>query len=378
MKKIGVYVHIPFCMAKCYYCDFNSYAGKGDVGKDTYLTFLEKESIIYNIKYLKMEAISLYIGGGTPTCLTDKQLMKLFNILSSNLKFANDIEITIEGNPGTLDMKKLAISKGFGCNRLSLGVQSFSARDLQILGRIHTVQDVYNTFKMARGLGFNNINLDLMYGLPGQDIQGWKENLKKIVELQPEHISLYQLNIEKNTAFFKLYKRGLLEEFEQDVAFLMYDEAINYLSANGYRHYEISNFAKKGRESYHNKIYWRNEEYLGLGAGAASYLDSNRYTNMSSLDDYQCALDGGELPIKKTEVINKKLSMAETMFLGLRLLEGVKKSDFIKKHGISVEIQYKNAIGKLKEQGLLCETPTHISLSKKGLYVANVVFCEFL
>lgn len=378
MKTAGVYVHIPFCLAKCYYCDFTSFAGRNEQEKESYLLALEQEGAIYRELFQGFTGKSLYIGGGTPTCLTSGQLFMLFSILNHLFKLPAGIEITVEGNPGTLDRDKLKQLKEAGCNRLSLGVQSFSSRDLKILGRIHSPQDVYNTYRLARQEGFQNINLDLMYGLPGQDLKGWRGNLLKLMELQPEHISLYQLNIEKDTPFGQLAEKGLLEEDDQDIAYLMYGEAINYLEARGYHHYEVSNFALPGKEAFHNRLYWLNEEYLGLGAGAAGYLQGVRYTNIGNPAAYQEILSQGKLPSAEKEIINSELAMAETMFLGLRLLEGVNKADFRIKHGVNMENKYKETLDKLKKQGLLRETDTHIALTKKGLYVANEVMLEFL
>ena len=379
MKAVGIYVHIPFCLAKCYYCDFVSYAGKSVVEKDAYLAALVREGEIYQDLLSGITGKSLYIGGGTPTCLTDGQIIKLFTGLQALFKLPTDIEITIEANPGTINREKLLTLSKIGCNRLSLGVQSFSPRELQALGRIHSPKDVYNTYELARRADFKNISLDLMYGLPGQQLQDWRDNLKKAVELRPEHISLYQLNIEKNTPFALLMEKGFLESFDQDEAYLMYSEAINFLETQGYHHYEISNFALPGKEAVHNSLYWLNQEYLGLGVGASGYLQGIRYTNESNLERYHDVLLAQDrLPVAEKEVINQELARAESMFLGLRLLQGVNKSEFLKRHGVRLENCFEQVLNKLKRQGLLQETSTHVALTKKGVYVANEVFQEFL
>jgi oxygen-independent coproporphyrinogen-3 oxidase len=378
MKTIGIYVHVPFCQRKCYYCDFVSFAERTEQEKDTYLLALAREAQIYQKLFVGITGKSLYLGGGTPTCLTEKQLFQLFTVLHKIFKLPSGIEITVEANPGTLSPEKLRVLSEAGCNRLSLGVQSFSARDLQVLGRIHSLRDVYNTYELARRVGFENISLDLMYGLPGQSLQGWRENLKKAVELAPEHLSLYQLNIEKGTSFARLVQKGLLEEFSQDEAFLMYKETIDFLQVQGYHHYEISNFALPGKEAVHNCLYWLNDEYLGLGAGAAGYLQGVRYINTADPGTYQALLGQGQLPIAVKEPINKELAMAETMFLGLRLLKGVNKAKFLEKHGVTIENRYAKVLEKLKRQELIQETSTHVALAKKGLYIANIVFQEFL
>ena len=379
MRSIGIYVHVPFCQSKCPYCDFVSYTGKSQVEKDAYLAALLKEGASYQSLLAGVTGKSLYIGGGTPTCLTGGQLIMLFTALHKLFKLPQNIEITIETNPGTINEEKLLALSKIGCNRLSLGVQSFNPRELQALGRIHSPEDVYNTYELARCTGFKNINLDLMYGLPGQQVQDWRDNLKKVVTLRPEHISLYQLNIEKNTPFAFLLQKGLLENFDQDEAFIMYSEAISYLEAKGYHHYEISNFALPGKKAVHNSLYWLNEEYLGLGAGASGYLQGVRYTNESNLEDYQRALlTQNRLPVAEKELIDEELAMGESMFLGLRLLQGVNKSEFLKRHGISIENRYEHVLKGLKKQGLLQETLTHVALTKKGVFVANNVFQEFL
>jgi oxygen-independent coproporphyrinogen-3 oxidase len=378
VKTVGIYVHIPFCLAKCYYCDFTSFAGRNEREKEAYLLALEKEGRVYRELFPGLIGKSLYIGGGTPTCLTSGQIFILFRMLNALFKLPVGIEITVEGNPGTLKRNKLLRLREVGCNRLSLGVQSFHSRDLKALGRIHSLREVYTTYELARQVGFDNINLDLMYGLPSQDLKGWQDNLQKVVELHPEHISLYQLNIEQDTLFAQLAAKGLLKKFDQDLAYQMYAEAINYLEAKGYHHYEISNFALPGKEAFHNRLYWLNEEYLGLGAGAAGYLQGIRYTNIGNPVAYQEWLAQSQLPIAEKEIIHAELAMAETMFLGLRLLKGVNKTDFRRKHGISIENKYQVILDKLITQGLLQETDTHIALTKRGMYVANEVMQEFL
>jgi oxygen-independent coproporphyrinogen-3 oxidase len=378
MKMVGIYVHLPFCRAKCHYCDFVSYVGRREGEKNAYLLALGKEGELYRRRFAGVTGKSLYIGGGTPTCLTGGQLFRLFRILHHLFQLPQGIEVTVEANPGTLNADKLTCLREAGCNRLSLGVQSFSSRDLQVLGRIHTPREAVAAYEQARQAGFTNINLDLMYGLPGQDLPGWRTILRKAAELRPEHLSLYQLNIEKETPFGQLLHRGLFAEFDQDKAFLMYEEAINFLESKGYRHYEISNFALPEKEAFHNQLYWLNEEYLGLGAGAAGFLQGVRYKNTAELSGYQEQLSQGKLPIIEEELIDEELSMAETMFLGLRRREGVNKEQFRQKYGLSIENKYGVVLAKLIKQGLLEETSTQIALSRKGLYIANLVMQEFL
>lgn len=375
----GLYVHIPFCRKKCHYCDFTSYSGQAEDEQEAYLQALLQEARLYHSSFQDARRIStVYIGGGTPTCLSGGQLIMLISFLQELFGAPLKGELTIEGNPGTTDRKKLEMMIEAGCNRLSLGVQSFDPRDLRVLGRIHDPRDVYNTYQMARAAGFHNINLDLMYALPGQTLAGWQANLRAALSLEPEHLSLYQLNIERGTPFFRLWEKGLWEEPDQDLSYNMYREAIEILTARGYRHYEISNFARPGYESRHNRLYWENQEYVGLGAGAAGYLQGMRYTNLAVLSDYREQIRQGMFPRDKIELIDERTARAEMMFLGLRLLEGVDKGSFRRRFGRDIHDFYGEAIQKLTANGLLQESPTHLFLTTPGLFVANEVMMEFL
>lgn len=376
--EMGVYVHIPFCRSKCHYCDFTSYPGINEHEVTLYINALLKETDFYRGRLRGPSIKTLYIGGGTPTCLTGGQLCLLLGSLYDRLGIIKGTEVTVEGNPGTLDQRKLSILKESGCNRLSLGVQSFNERELQLLGRIHSAGEVYDTFKNARKTGFDNINLDLMYGLPGQELKGWVENLQKALELAPDHLSLYQLNYEEGTLFYRLLKQGVYEQFDQERALEMYETAIETLAKSGYFHYEISNFSLPNKESRHNKMYWNNREYLGLGAGASGYLSDIRYTNYSGLEEYSQSVQKGEEPVESREIINGDLHIREAVFLGLRLLEGINKSEFFLRYGVRLEDKYGETITSLIRRGLIKETKTHLSLTRQGLYLANQVFIEFL
>lgn len=376
--ELGVYVHIPFCRSKCYYCDFVSYPGRSEEEKAGYLAALSKETDHYREQLPGLRTETLYIGGGTPTCLTGGQLYALLESLGEGLGMIKGAEVTVEGNPGTLDRPKLALLKEAGCTRLSLGVQSFNQRELDLMGRIHTVREVYQTVEEARATGFDNINLDLMYGLPGQEYDHWIATLQRALRLAPEHLSLYQLNYEEGTPFYKLLEEGTFEQFDQETARRMYEAAIELLKDSGYRHYEISNFALPGRESRHNLKYWRNQEYLGLGAGASGYLARIRYTNQSVLEEYCRLVNTGRQPVETREEIDGDLLVREAAFLGLRLLEGINKKEFYFRYGVRIEERFRDAVNGLVSKGLLVNSPERLALTREGLCLANQVFMEFL
>lgn len=378
MLERAVYVHIPFCVTKCGYCDFLSYPGQSEALKEEILTAIiaETKSILQDLPELR--AKSLYIGGGTPTCLSGGQIYGLLDTLREMLDPLPGAEITVEGNPGTLNREKLKVLHEVGCNRLSLGVQSFNPSELQRLGRIHGLEEVYNTYDLARKAGFSNINLDLMYGLPDQDMASWRHSLRCATELNPEHISLYQLNLEEGTPFYRDYQAGKLREFDQAEALAMYEEAIETSTSHGYVHYEVSNFARPGFESRHNKSYWRNEEYLGLGPGASGYLQGIRYKNLDGLQQYMEKVGQKIKPWAEEERIDRELAIAETMFLGLRLLAGVSKDEFLRRFGIPLEEKYASLVKDLIKRGLLENTTDYLRLTRQGLYQANEVIMDFL
>jgi len=380
----GLYLHIPFCVAKCRYCDFTSYPQCSNEAKEKYLQALLQEAGLYagllrgSVPSGELLLDSLYFGGGTPTCLTGGQLFFLLKTLREIFPVRSDAEITVEGNPGTLDVEKLVMLCQAGFNRLSLGVQSFNDRELAVLGRIHTADEAVQAYRLAREAGFANISLDLMYGLPRQELEQWRASLSQALALKPEHISLYQLKIEEGTPFHQQLLEGNLQEFPDDQAAIFYEEAIQTLTEAGYHHYEISNFALPGRESRHNQLYWRNKEYLGLGVGAAGYLQGVRYNNETELAAYQAKLAQGLLPRADSEIIDKDLQIAEAIFLGLRLLEGIDKKEFFLHYGVKFEERFGKTITKLKSAGLLQEDERSIFLTKQGRNLANLVFIEFL
>ncbi len=374
MKTIGLYIHIPFCIKKCHYCDFNSFTTLELIPE--YLAALKKE--ILSLQKCEYTAQTIFIGGGTPTILRCEHLADILRALYESIFIAKDAEITIEANPGTLTREKLISLKNLGVNRLSIGLQAYQNQLLKIMGRIHTVEDFEKNFETARNVGFDNINIDLIFGLPNQEVEDFDETLKKVLHIFPEHISCYSLSVEEDTEFYRRQQEGTLALPSEDDEREMYYRAIELLTNKGYNHYEISNFAMPGRESKHNMIYWTYQEYLGLGAGAHSFLDNKRFYNYSSIQAYIKSINEHSNAVANIEPISVEEQQAEFCFLGLRLLDGLDKKAFQKRFGKKFTQVYGRAIEKLKEQELIKENTNKIRLTSRGLDFANIVFAEFL
>lgn len=377
MQPFGIYIHIPFCERKCYYCDFNSYAGQGALMED-YLKALEFE-IEYYGKGEELPAVqTVFIGGGTPSLLSPKQLEGILQALQANFTLAQDAEITLEANPGTLNFDKLKGYYSLGVNRLSMGLQACQDPLLKTLGRIHSYKMFLENLETARRVGFENINADLMFALPGQTLQDWQETLREMVTLEIPHISAYSLIWEPDTQFDRWLEEGRLSPLEEELELKMYHEAIQFLTEGGYEHYEISNFAKAHYRCRHNQIYWKNEPYLGLGAGAHSYLNGKRFHNESGVKAYIQHCKNGNNPI--VEVIDNSLAdqISETMFLGLRMTEGISIADFTRRFGKPPEAFYGQELGKLQEEKLLCIENDKIFLTPRGRDLSNQVFVRLL
>ena len=361
------YIHIPFCRKKCNYCDFVSTqinADKNADCADRYLKALAEEFSLHLTLYTLHLPLTIYIGGGTPSVLSEKQIEFLFkNLFNYFRNYESSIipEITAEVNPESVTEQKLKILKDYGVNRLSIGLQSFDDNILKFLGRVHTVKDFLMCYEIARKIGFGNINIDLIFGIPGQTTENWKSTLNGAIELKPEHISIYSLTIEKGTRFFET---GLQKDDDIDAD--MYEFAIEYLKKNGYHHYEISNFSKCGFECKHNINYWKNGEYFGFGLGAVSYINGIRIKNTENLTDYLNGKFRSDF-----EELNCEQKMSEDLMLGLRLTDGVEISDNIKE-------KFSVAISNLKNDGLLKEQNNLLKLTDKGIMFANCVFREFL
>ena len=366
-----LYIHIPFCVRKCAYCDFLSAPGSEEA-KASYTEALLRE--IEAVKTEKREVSSIFVGGGTPSALSPSLMGDIFEKIHKSFSVAPDAEITIEANPGTLSKEKLFLYRNVGINRLSLGLQSPEAAELKSLGRIHTYEEFLESFSLAREAGFQNINVDLMCALPEQTYEGWVRNLRTVAALHPEHISAYSLIIEEGTPFAKR-KLNLPDE---DTEYRMYEDTAGILAEYGYEQYEISNYAKKDLVCQHNVGYWTRKEYLGLGLGAASLWGNQRFSNTS---DFSLYLNNSGFPEKirgDREVLSLEAEMSEFMFLGLRMTKGVSKAEFLEGFGVSIESVYGKVLDKYKSVGLLEETDGRIFLTRAGIHVSNGVMAEFL
>ncbi|HOP99686.1 MAG TPA: radical SAM family heme chaperone HemW [Acetivibrio clariflavus] len=375
--SIGIYIHIPFCKAKCYYCDFNSFACRDEL-VPAYFSALKKEISLSAEKLKGYNIKSVFIGGGTPSSVDAQYIYEVLHLLYKEFCMDKDAEISIEANPGTLTEEKLKTYKDIGVNRLSMGLQAWQDTILKRLGRIHTSEEFEQNFKTARKIGFDNINVDLIFGIPGQTVEDWRHTLEKVTALEPEHLSCYSLKIEEGTVFGKMLEKGELVPIEDDIDREMYSFCKDFLLKKGYRHYEISNFAKPGFACRHNLIYWKAEEYVGFGTGAHSYFKSARFNNIYDLESYINGIEEGKEVTENFEFIDEKERMAEFMILGLRLIDGVRMEDFKSRFNKEIRKVYGQQIDKLMENELLTVKDGTIALSSLGLDFANQVFMEFI
>ncbi|MFQ9822922.1 MAG: radical SAM family heme chaperone HemW [Clostridia bacterium] len=381
LNELGIYIHIPFCKQKCYYCDFVSYSNKCSEVKE-YIESLKKE--IEEFDFSNYKVTSIYIGGGTPSYIDSIYIVEILSELKEKLKCNliefKDIEITIEVNPGTVDTKKLNDYKKSGINRLSIGLQSTKNDILKKIGRIHTYQEFLEIYKLARETGFKNINIDLMIGIPGQKIGDLKNTLQDIIKLEPEHISVYSLIIEENTPIEKMLENGEIKLPDEDLERNMYWYVKNTLELNGYNHYEISNFAKLGKESRHNLNCWNQEEYIGFGVAAHSYLNGIRFSNTINVEEYIQHIENNRkeenIQIEESQSLEDKKN--EFMMLGFRKIQGVDIARFKEKFIDNPIFLYRENLNKLVEEGLIEVDLNHIKLTNKGIDLANLVFEEFV
>lgn len=374
-KEMGIYVHIPFCKKKCDYCDFISFSNKNSKMQE-YIEAVLKE---IELQKIKKQITTIYIGGGTPSYIDSKYIKEILSeICKKNV--ADNAEITIEVNPGTVTLEKLKDYKMVGINRLSIGLQTTNDELLKQIGRIHNTEHFLETYKMAREVGFKNINVDLMLGLPNQRIKDLKDSLEKIIQLQPEHISVYSLIVEERTPIANKIESGELELPEEELERNMYWYVKNTLELNGYKHYEISNFAKKGFESKHNMNCWNQEEYIGIGIAAHSYRDITRYSNTENMSEYIKNVQSNKLERNRIihEIQKEDDTKRECMLLGLRKIEGISIKKFKEKFGDNPIYLYRNELKKLSDENLINIEEDNIRLTNKGIDLANLVWEEFV
>lgn len=409
MKELELYLHIPFCERKCAYCDFLSAPADLPV-RISYIKKLQEEIAYYGAQYGEYQVSSIFFGGGTPTILEGYQLAAILETVKEHFNITTDAEITVECNPGTLTAGKAEKLVQAGFDRLSMGLQSADDRELQLLGRIHNFAQFLESYDLARKAGFRNINVDLMSALPGQTLKSWQDTLQKVTALRPEHISAYSLIIEEGTPFYERFAEDerIREEGghprllpEEDVERQMYELTETFLQIKGYERYEISNYAKPGYECRHNCGYWTRKDYLGLGLGASSLVEHQRFQNTSDLKTYleqeyspQC--EGQHEHIAETiqlqeetgltqtghhihiETLDKKSEMEEFMFLGLRLMAGISRQQFEKKFQVTLNSVYGEVLRKLKGEQLIEEVAGYVRLTEHGIDVSNYVLAEFL
>lgn len=376
MDKISLYIHIPFCAQKCLYCDFPSFARK-DYLRKAYIEALNKEIISLREKHNNLEISTIFIGGGTPSVLEANELECLLKEVAK-LNMAKDIEYSMECNPGNLTEEKLEVMKKYGVNRISMGLQAKQDNLLKGLGRIHNYKTFKENFLLAKKVGFNNINVDLMFGLPNQSLNEWEETLREIISLEPAHISAYSLIIEEGTAFYNLYENDKLKLPTEEEERKMYHLAKRILEENGFNQYEISNYAKEGKECRHNLAYWNMDNWIGVGSAAASYINGKRIKNISSVEKYINSIkDKGEAV---EEIINnsKNDNMEEFMFMGLRKINGIDENEFKNRFSMNINDVYGEILNKYIGEGLLIRESGRSFLSEKGIEISNVIMADFL
>ena len=378
MEELGIYIHIPFCKQKCFYCDFCSFANKNEMqGKYVETVINEIKNITHKEKYT---VTTIYLGGGTPSILNPNYIKNILQEIKSSFEILDDAEITIEINPGTVNEEKLKRYKEKEINRLSIGLQTPNDKILKNIGRIHDYKQFEETFFYARKCGFKNINVDLMIGLPTQAIEDVKQTLEKIIQKNPEHISVYSLIIEEGTIIEKLINENKLQLPDEETERIMYWTVVNELKENGYNQYEISNFSKKTYESKHNTNCWKQKQYIGLGTSAHSYLNKKRYSNTNNIEEYIKNIQENNISKNITihEEQTEESTMNEYMLLGLRMIQGININEFKQKFKIDPTIKYKEILEKLQKENLIQITETSIKLTKQGIDFGNIVWEEFI
>lgn len=391
--KISLYIHIPFCVRKCLYCDFLS-GPFDDKVRTRYIAALTKEISLRSLEYQNYEVISIFFGGGTPSILEGEDILNIMNVIRDKYTLQENAEISIECNPGTVDSKKLKCFKDAGINRISIGLQSSIDEELRVLGRIHTRADFENIYKHALSTGFRNVNVDLMSGLPNQSVEDYRKTLEYVTGLEPKptHISAYSLIIEEGTPFYDMLIKQVWNLPNEDEERMMYEITADILGENGYQRYEISNYALKGFECIHNSVYWKRGNYLGFGLGASSMVNNVRWQNETDIERYIESCDENyvnqkrELSNDKQDVnlcierqeLSKEEQMEEFMFLGLRMMEGISINEFREYFNEDMPGQFYDVIEKYKAMGLMQCKNNRIMLTKDGINVSNTIFSEFL
>ena len=379
INELGIYIHIPFCKSKCYYCDFNSYATKNEI-IPAYYDALIREIEYYNsiVNKNKYRVKSIFIGGGTPSFISPEYIEKILKKCRNVFDVKENAEITIEANPGTLSREKLDVYKDAGINRLSIGLQAWQDRLLKGIGRVHTCKEFIENLCAAKEAGFNNISVDLIFGLPGQSLKDWLDTLDNVTKLDVTHLSCYSLKVEEDTVLDRKIKNGEIDYPDEELDREMYHNTIAILSGKGYIHYEISNFSKPGFESRHNLIYWNVEPYIGIGAGAHSYFEGTRYNNEEFPESYISQISKGRIPKKNIEVLTLQDNISEYLILGLRLIKGIKIEEFNQKFGKDLLELYGEKIENLIKRELISIENVYLKLTAMGLDLANQVFVEFI
>ena len=369
---LELYVHIPFCVRKCQYCDFLS-GPSDEETKDRYIEALLKE--IRAAEHTEdYEIVSVFIGGGTPSALKAEAIASIMRTLQEQFFFCEDAEVTIEANPGTVDLEKLTIYRNVGINRLSLGLQSTDAEELKLLGRIHSYEEFLKSYEWAREAGFSNINIDLMFAIPGQTGEAWRQHLYQVAELNPEHISAYSLIIEEGTPFAEQN----LDLPDEDTEYQMYEDTAEILERYGYRQYEISNYAKQGYMCQHNAGYWQRREYLGFGLGASSLYGGMRFSNTHQMQEYLKESRNPDQIRKDVTVLSRNEQIEEFMFLGLRMTEGISEKKFEENFDVRLMDVYGDILQKYEETGFMEHIETKWRLTRKGIHVSNHILADFL
>jgi oxygen-independent coproporphyrinogen-3 oxidase len=380
----GIYIHIPFCAHICPYCDFNTYAGQ-ELRIPAYVDALNRELNAWSSRFKGRTAGSIFFGGGTPSLLSPAQVVSLLDSCRETFDVSPEAEITLEANPNNLDERLCVGLLEAGVNRLSIGAQTLDRRGLRILGRLHEATDIINAVQKARAAGFSNLSLDFIYGWPGQSLEQWRGELERVLSgdvggFPPDHLSLYGLIVEPGTPMADAVQRGILTPVDDDATADLFEAAMEILATAGWTHYEISNWAAlPERVSRHNALYWRNGEYVGIGAGAHGYVEGNRIMNQPSPRRYIDLLAAGKSVVSNVERIDHRTAMGETMMLGLRLIDdGVSASAFSLRHGESIAAIFGSQLSRLASQGLIDFDGERIRLTQRGILMANSVCAEFL